>query len=63
MSNDYSGIKFTSLDIDKQDQAGQELGVRSLPTFYFFFEGNVVTQFSGADGGLLKRSLQSLDEL
>ena len=40
---------FAKFDVDALPDLAQELGVRAMPTFYFFKDGEKVDSFAGAN--------------
>ncbi|KAH8885551.1 putative thioredoxin G6G8.7 [Thozetella sp. PMI_491] len=47
-------ITFAKFDVDKLPQLAQELGIRAMPTFTFFKNGEKVDEFLGANPPALK---------
>lgn len=60
MSNDpqYENVKFYKVDVDDVAEVAQELGVRAMPTFYFFKNGEKVEESVGANPSALRNKLQ-----
>ncbi|KAF8492794.1 thioredoxin [Russula emetica] len=55
---EYTGIKFHKVDVDEQEAISQEVGIRAMPTFIVFKDGNKVNELVGANpGGLQVRTL------
>lgn len=48
LSNAYPGARFYKLDIDEVPDVAQELGVRAMPTFMIFKDGQKVNEIVGA---------------
>ncbi|PWY74016.1 thioredoxin [Aspergillus eucalypticola CBS 122712] len=44
-----SAIKFTKVDIDTQPEISEEVGIRSLPTFMVFKDGQKLDELVGAN--------------
>jgi len=42
-----TGVKFTKLDVDKNQKTAQELGVRAIPTLLIKKDGEVVERLTG----------------
>ncbi|KAF4968010.1 hypothetical protein FSARC_4571 [Fusarium sarcochroum] len=50
---------FTRLNIDDCDELASELGIRSMPAFYFLRNGDKVGNIVGADQSALKELVQA----
>ncbi|KAI8716740.1 Thioredoxin domain-containing protein [Fusarium sp. LHS14.1] len=50
---------FTRLNIDDCDELARKLGVRSIPAFYFFKNGNRAGNIVGADPYALEKLVQA----
>ena len=49
MAEDYDGkVKVVKLDIDDAPEVTQEFGIRGVPTFIFFKDGEEVDRWVGA---------------
>ncbi|MCJ1261542.1 Cytoplasmic thioredoxin isoenzyme 2 [Lobaria immixta] len=48
-SNKHTGMRFYKLDVDEVPDVAQELGVRAMPTFILFKNGEKVGEIVGAD--------------
>ncbi|KAI4106780.1 MAG: hypothetical protein L6R37_001982 [Teloschistes peruensis] len=48
LSNTYPGARFYKLDVDEVPDVAQELGVRAMPTFVIFKDGQKVGEVIGA---------------
>jgi len=46
---DNSKVEIYMVDIDENDELALELNVKSVPTFYLFYEKNLIDSCSGAD--------------
>jgi thioredoxin 1 len=62
MSNEeqFQDVYFIKLDVDEVPDAAQELGVKAMPTFYFFKNGDKVDDLTGANPAGLKSKAQAL---
>ena len=49
MSNNYPSVRFYKLDVDEVPDVAQELGVRAMPTFLVFRDGEKVGEVVGAN--------------
>lgn len=53
-SQDYLDVDFFKIDVDKLTSVASELGVRAMPTFFFFRKGEKVGEVVGANPPALK---------
>jgi len=42
------GVDFYKVDVDEQEKIAQEVGVRAMPTFMVFKDGNKLSELVGA---------------
>ncbi|KAL2044473.1 hypothetical protein N7G274_003178 [Stereocaulon virgatum] len=49
MSNNYPDARFYKLDVDEVPDVAQELGVRAMPTFIVFKDGEKMGEVVGAN--------------
>lgn len=49
LSNEHTSMRFYKLDVDELPDVAQELGVRAMPTFVLFKDGEKVGEIVGAD--------------
>ena len=54
MSNSYPNARFYKLDVDEVPDVAQELGVRAMPTFIVFKDGEKVDEVVGANAKALE---------
>ncbi|KAJ3494009.1 hypothetical protein NLJ89_g10898 [Agrocybe chaxingu] len=47
-SQDYAGVEFYKVDVDEQPEISQEVGIRAMPTFLLFKDGNKRKDVVGA---------------
>ncbi|XP_033839460.1 thioredoxin-like [Periophthalmus magnuspinnatus] len=50
---------FLKVDVDEATELSEECGIRSMPTFQFYKNGKMVTQFSGANADKLKETIEA----
>ncbi|KDR85873.1 hypothetical protein GALMADRAFT_234995 [Galerina marginata CBS 339.88] len=50
---EFEGVEFYKVDVDEQDSISQEVGVRAMPTFILFKNGDKVKDLVGAHPGKL----------
>jgi len=44
----YSAVEFYKVDVDEQSAISQEVGIRAMPTFVVFKDGNKIDELVGA---------------
>lgn len=59
-SEEYSKARFYKVDVDELPDVAQELGVRAMPTFIFFKDGQKVKSVVGADPVALEDTIKEL---
>ena len=63
MSNNYPSARFYKLDVDEVPDLAQELGVRAMPTFMVFKDGEKIGEVVGANEkallALVEKQLES----
>lgn len=61
MSTEYaSNAIFVKVDVDVMEKLAQQCGIRAMPTFQFYKNGEKVDEFSGADIATLKAKVAAL---
>ncbi len=61
MSTEYaSNAIFVKVDVDAMEKLAQQCGIRAMPTFQFYKNGEKVDEFSGADIATLKSKVAAL---
>ncbi|KAF8555117.1 thioredoxin [Imleria badia] len=55
----YVGAEFYKVNTDEQEQISEELGIRSLPTFQVYKDGNKIREQIGANPAGLQTLVQS----
>ncbi|WFD29382.1 hypothetical protein MSPP1_000391 [Malassezia sp. CBS 17886] len=53
-------VDFYKVDVDDQSQIAQEVGVRAMPTFAFFRNGQKIDEIVGADPAKLQTAIQNV---
>lgn len=56
--SDYADAAYIKIDVDESPDVAQELGVRAMPTFYFFKGGQQVDQLVGANPAKLEELIK-----
>ncbi|KAL1406287.1 hypothetical protein Q8F55_007983 [Vanrija albida] len=44
----FPGVKFVKVDIEEQPEIAQEQGIKAMPTFKAYKDGEVIDQLTGA---------------
>ena len=57
-SNTYSQANFFKIDVDELPDVAQELGIRAMPTFMLFKDGEKVEEIVGADPRKLEAAIK-----
>ncbi|PPQ73783.1 hypothetical protein CVT26_011517 [Gymnopilus dilepis] len=57
--NAPEGLEFYKVDVDEQEQIAQEVGIRAMPTFMVFKNGDKVKDFVGAHPSKLAELVDS----
>jgi len=55
LSNQHSGAVFIKVDVDEVSEVAQELGVRAMPTFFAFKNGEKINEMLGANPPALEQ--------
>lgn len=50
LSKEMKDVSFAKVDVDQENEIAQEYNVSSIPSFYIFKDGKLVSQFVGAMG-------------
>lgn len=59
-STTYSQAKFYQIDVDELSDVAAELGIRAMPTFMLFKNGEKVQDIVGANPPALEAGIRSL---
>lgn len=57
-SNTYPEARFYKLDVDEVPDVAQELGIRAMPTFLLFKNGDKVAEVVGANPKALETAIK-----
>ena len=57
-SEEFSNAAFYKVDVDEAPDVAQELGIRAMPTFVLFKNGEKVAEVVGANGQALKAAIE-----
>ncbi|TRM66245.1 thioredoxin-like protein [Schizophyllum amplum] len=60
LKDEYSSIEYYKVDVDQQDQIAQEVGVRAMPTFLAFKNGEKIGSTVGANPSGLENLLKQV---
>lgn len=60
LSGEYAEVEFYKVDVDEMPDISQEVGIRAMPTFMVFKNGNKVKEMVGANPAGLNNMLQSV---
>lgn len=52
------GVHFIKIDVDELPELSAELGIRAMPTFMFFKDGQKAKELVGADPNTLNKLIQ-----
>ena len=56
----YENAAFFKLDIDEVPDVTQELGIRAMPTFLFFRDGEKVNEVVGANPKAIEAAIKAI---
>lgn len=60
LAGQYQDITFLKVDVDEAAEIGQEVGIRAMPTFMTFQNGNKIGELVGAVPGKLTDLISEL---
>jgi thioredoxin 1 len=56
-SDKYPSVKFYKIDVDEVPDVAQELGIRAMPTFLLFKNGEKVGEVVGANARAIEAAI------
>lgn len=56
-SDKYPAVKFYKIDVDEVPDVAQELGIRAMPTFLLFKNGEKVGEVVGANARAIEAAI------
>ncbi|XP_073520823.1 thioredoxin-like [Phyllobates terribilis] len=60
LSTKYPEVVFLKVDVDDAADVAEHCGIKCMPTFHFYKNGNLVHEFSGANQASLEAKVQEL---
>ncbi|KAI9662705.1 MAG: Cytoplasmic thioredoxin isoenzyme 2 [Alyxoria varia] len=57
-SDEFPNARFYKVDVDEVPDVAQELGIRAMPTFLFFKNGEKVQEVVGANATAIKAAIE-----
>ncbi|KAJ9363445.1 thioredoxin [Paecilomyces variotii] len=61
LSEQMSGPEFYKVDVDEEQAIAEEIGIRSMPTYMVFKDGQKLEELVGANPGKLEMLVGDLD--
>jgi len=58
MAAEYPSVRFYTYDVEEAEDIAQELGVRQMPTFSVFKDGEYVEGVTGAKAGEVRKVVE-----
>jgi thioredoxin 1 len=58
MVTEYPNVKFYTYDVEECEDIAQELGVRSMPTFSVFKDGDIMEGVTGAKPKEIRKAIE-----
>lgn len=59
LNSKYNNVLFLKIDVDDNEDTTQECDISSMPTFQFYKNQELITQFSGADKNKLLNMIET----
>ncbi|WVF70765.1 thioredoxin [Kwoniella sp. CBS 6097] len=56
----YPGVKFVKVDVEEQEQIAKEAGIKAMPTFIAYKDGQPIETVTGAVPGKLNGLLEKI---
>ncbi|GMH38328.1 hypothetical protein BSKO_06212 [Bryopsis sp. KO-2023] len=60
LSKTYTNVKFLKIDVEENKAVATKCGIQSMPTFQFYFEGDMINTLMGADKEKLEFLIKEL---
>ena len=60
LAQDHASVAFVKVDVDENEETSALYGVRAMPTFMFFFDGEKIDEVVGADAAKLQSKIAML---
>ena len=60
MSEQYTNVVFVKVDVDAQEKIAGMCGIRAMPTFQFYKDGNKVDELCGANEAGIRAKVEAL---
>jgi thioredoxin 1 len=57
-SEEHTDVDFVKFDVDESPDVAQELGIRAMPTFLFFKNGEKITEVVGVNPPALEAAIK-----
>jgi len=63
LSNEFDGVAFYKVDVDEQADISEEVGIRAMPTFFLFENGEKKGELVGASPPKLQELVTKAKDL
>ena len=60
MSKEYPGAIFVKVDVDDMASISEECGIRAMPTFQMYKNGEKVDEYKGSNLDMVKEKVAAL---